>query len=277
MSAGVERAEGLMGRIRSIKPEFPQSETTGALSRDARLLFIQLWTIVDDEGRARAASRMLASLLYPYDDDARDLIDGWLAELEANDCIRRYVVDGSSYLEIVNWLKHQKIDHASKSRLPAYSDDLAKPREPSRSLAPDLGPRTMDKDLGSVEAVADATRPNESRSSRLSDDWVPTQDDLQFARARGLSSAEIDTEGIKFRNYWTAKAGKDATKRNWGRTWQNWILNSRGANGQTSRDRSRDDFRAALGKLERFGEGETRGGEGGAAVQSLPAPGRGGP
>lgn len=135
-----------MARIRSIKPEFPLSETTGRLSREARLLFIQLWTIVDDEGRTRAASRMLASLLYPYDDDARALIEEWLGELEQEKCIVRYEVDGAVYLEITNWLKHQKIDHPSKSRLPS-------PREGSRILVPDLGPRTKDQDLGSEDSV----------------------------------------------------------------------------------------------------------------------------
>jgi hypothetical protein len=59
-----------MARIRTIKPEFPQSESMGRISRDARLLFVQLWCICDDHGRTRAASRMLASLLFPYDDDA---------------------------------------------------------------------------------------------------------------------------------------------------------------------------------------------------------------
>lgn len=34
-----------MARIRSIKPEFPQSESIGKLSRDARPLFVLLWTI----------------------------------------------------------------------------------------------------------------------------------------------------------------------------------------------------------------------------------------
>jgi hypothetical protein len=127
----------MMGRIRSIKPEFPQSESMGKISRDARLLFIMLWTVVDDEGRARGSSRMLASLLYPYDDDAPRLIDGWLKELEGARCIHRYEVDGSKYLEIENWLKHQKIDHATTSKFPP-------PRESSRILAPDL-----DLDLGS--------------------------------------------------------------------------------------------------------------------------------
>jgi hypothetical protein len=133
-----------MARIRTIKPEFPQSESIGKLSRDARLLYIQLWTIVDDAGRARAASRMLASLLYPYDDDARELIDGWLLELEDGEHVRRYEVDGSQYLEIVKWLEHQKIDKPSKSRLPEFvegSRTVAKPREAS---ATDLVPSTSD-------------------------------------------------------------------------------------------------------------------------------------
>lgn len=45
---------------------------------------------------------MLASLRYPYDDDAKDLTERWLSELEDRDHIRRYAVDGSHYLEIVS-------------------------------------------------------------------------------------------------------------------------------------------------------------------------------
>ena len=143
-----------MPRIRTIKPEFPQSETIGKLSRDARLLFIQLWTIADDSGRARAASRMLASLLYPYDDDARSLIDGWLDELERAGTIRRYRIDGDAYLEIINWLKHQKIDRPSPSRLPAFDEHsriIAKPREASTT------------DLGSVPGPSTGNGREEAR------------------------------------------------------------------------------------------------------------------
>lgn len=135
-----------MARIRTIKPEFPQSETVGRLSRDARLLFIMLWTIVDDEGRTRAASRMLASLLYPYDDDARDLMPDWLEELEREGCVELYTVDGSSYLEITNWRKHQKIDKPTASKLPSLSEGSPTPREVSRKVDTDLGPRTSTKD-----------------------------------------------------------------------------------------------------------------------------------
>jgi hypothetical protein len=160
-----------MARIRTIKPEFPQSETIGAMSRDARLLFVQLWTIVDDAGRARAASRMLASLLYPYDDDARELIGPWLDELEQAGAIRRYEVDGSTYLEVVKWLEHQKIDRPSPSRLPEYREPAPKPREESRASDADLGPRTVDrtKDQDHSRSVAVATR-TEARE-KFSDDF----------------------------------------------------------------------------------------------------------
>lgn len=123
-----------MPRIRTIKPEFPQSESIGRISRDARLLFIELWTLCDDSGRTRAASRMLASLLFPYDDDAPGLIDGWCSELEREGCIIRYTADGATYIQVCNWLNHQKIDRPSQSKIPPFDESsriLANPRESS--------------------------------------------------------------------------------------------------------------------------------------------------
>jgi hypothetical protein len=155
-----------VGRIRTIKPEFPKSETIGSLSRDARLLFIQLWTEADDAGRLRGASRLLASLLYPYDEDAPALIGGWLTELHEKGCIRRYEVGGNQYIEIANWLEHQKIDRPSPSRLPSFDEGSEIPREGSREL--DDGPRTVDlgpvprtKDHKSAVPSARAAKPSE--------------------------------------------------------------------------------------------------------------------
>jgi hypothetical protein len=130
-----------MARIRSIKPEFPQSESMGNVSRDARLTFIQLWTLADDEGRLRGNSRMLASLLFPYDDGedghvsttSKD-VEAWLVELERESCIVRYQIDGAAYVQICNWLIHQKIDKPSKSKIPAFDEpsrEVANPREVS--------------------------------------------------------------------------------------------------------------------------------------------------
>jgi hypothetical protein len=112
-----------MARIRTIKPEFPQSESMGRVSRDARLCFIMLWTIADDAGRLRGNSRMLASLLYPYDDDAKRLMDKWLAELEKERCIKRYAHGDDSYIQVNAWATHQKIDKPSASKIPPPLED----------------------------------------------------------------------------------------------------------------------------------------------------------
>lgn len=126
-----------VARIRTIKPEFPQSESMGRVSREARLLFILLWTFVDDSGRARGHSRVLASHLYPFDTDAADLVDGWIAELERENCVMRYEVGGTTYIQVVNW-SHQKIDKPSVSRLPPFSDNakrvLPQSREPFENV-----------------------------------------------------------------------------------------------------------------------------------------------
>lgn len=154
-----------MPRIRSIKPEFPQSESMGRVSRDARLLFVLLWTICDDSGRTRAASRMLASLLFPYDDDAASLIEGWLGELEREGCIVRYSVDGSAYMEVCKWSKHQKIDKPSPSRLPSVREDsraLASPREDSSE---DLGSRTVGSVPRTPAAAAAVVAPDPPAAS----------------------------------------------------------------------------------------------------------------
>lgn len=134
-----------MARIRTIKPEFPQSESMGKVSRDARLLFIELWTICDDSGITRAASRMLASLLFPYDDDAPGLIDGWLGELEGQGCISRYCVDGASYIKVQKWAEHQRIDKPSPSKFPPFPEASRTFPEASRKIVQDQGPRTKDQ------------------------------------------------------------------------------------------------------------------------------------
>lgn len=123
-----------MARIRTIKPEFPQSESMGRVSREARYCFVMLWTLADDSGRLRGNSRMLASLLYPYDDDASGLISGWLDELQREGCVFRYEVDGAAYIEITNWLSHQKIDKPSESKLPSPREDSRKPAKPTRRI-----------------------------------------------------------------------------------------------------------------------------------------------
>ena len=111
---------------------------------------------------------MLASLLFPYDDDAPGLIESWLDELEQEKCIVRYCVDGGSYIQICNWLIHQKIDKPSRSRLPEFDGSsriLANPRECSSGDQRIKG----SKDQGSISASATPARKEVPRETDL--DW----------------------------------------------------------------------------------------------------------
>lgn len=136
-----------MGRIRTIKPEFPQSQSVGNLTRDARLLFLLLFTVADDSGTARGNSRMLASLLYPYDKGVDDLINDWLHELEAEGMVDLYVVDGTEYLRLTNWHKHQKVDKPSASKFPPFDESSRRLANPRGGIK-DQGSRIKEGDQG---------------------------------------------------------------------------------------------------------------------------------
>lgn len=180
-----------MARIRTIKPEFPQSESMGRVGREARLCFILLWTLCDDLGRTRANSRMLASLLYPYDDDAKDLLEGWLAELEREGCITRYQVDSDHYLEICNWLSHQKIDHPSKSKISAPRETSRAFETPSLKIAQDQGSKDQG---GEREAPPADLHPNQYANRLLEEIQFP----VTTANIRAVASAiECEVTGGK--------------------------------------------------------------------------------
>jgi hypothetical protein len=137
----------------------------GKISREARLCFIQLWTIADDSGRLRGVSRMLASLLYPYDDDAPNFIDGWLGELVAESCIERYEVDGQHYIQVCNWRSHQKIDKPTASKIPLFGESsriLANPREvSSEDLRIKEGIKDQGEDIKTQKNIKSTIRANQ--------------------------------------------------------------------------------------------------------------------
>lgn len=159
-----------MSRIRTIKPEFPQSSTLGSVSRDARLCAVNVLTMADDEGRLTGNLRVLAGQLYPFDDDARDLLDGWLAALECVGFIQRYTADGKPYISITGWKKHQKIDRPGQSRLPP---------PPERSAGMEA--------LAHVQASPDR---RDDISTQTREDSMNTREDSMGTRETSLKSSD---------------------------------------------------------------------------------------
>lgn len=62
-----------------------------------------------------------------------------------------------------------------------------------------------------------------ARGTRLPEGWQPSPE--AFVRAKERMPVEaIEQELVKFANYWMAKAGADAVKLDWNRTFDNWII-----------------------------------------------------
>jgi hypothetical protein len=82
--------------------------------------------------------------------------------------------------------------------------------------------------------------PARKRACRLPEDWVPDQDLLNWGKINA-PGVDLGFETDKFRDYWLAKSGRDATKTDWRRTWRNWIR------GELGRTPARQRLRAVAG------------------------------
>lgn len=108
----------MRARIRTLKPEVWADEKIGALSRDARLLFVGLVTMADDEGRIRALPAAILGHVYPYDRIPARKLRTWIDELVSVGIVIEYAHESTPYLAFPHWTRHQRITRPSASRLP---------------------------------------------------------------------------------------------------------------------------------------------------------------
>lgn len=117
-------------RIRSIKPEFWTDATIVQLSHTARLLFVGLWNYADDAGRFLANPLLIKAAVFPLDtdiDSRRTTVV--LRELYMTERIRLYKSNGGNewYGDIPNFLKHQRINKPTASKIPPFTEDSRSP------------------------------------------------------------------------------------------------------------------------------------------------------
>lgn len=113
-----------MARKRMIDPNIWQSEDFGRLSLLAKIVFIGLFSLADDEGRGRANPIYLKSSLFPYEESMRSAdIAKTLLEISSNMSVVFYSCDGSDYYSLYNWSDWQKIDKPTDSKLPAFDEN----------------------------------------------------------------------------------------------------------------------------------------------------------
>lgn len=108
-----------MARIRTIKPTFWEDELVGSMSTRTRLVFVGLFSLADDAGRLRGNAAWIRSQLFAYDEDTTAAaVEASLRELHNARRIRLYG-NGQRYVEVTNFLKHQRIQKPQPSQIPA--------------------------------------------------------------------------------------------------------------------------------------------------------------
>lgn len=76
--------------------------------------------------------------------------------------------------------------------------------------------------VGSVGESSQAKPARGPKGIRLPEDWQVTES-LRAWSAKSAPDVQLERETEQFRDYWLSKAGRDAVKVDWARTWQRWM------------------------------------------------------
>lgn len=99
-----------LGQRRMLYTNVWQNSDFKKLSDKAKLLYIGLITVADDDGRLRANSLLLRSQIFPYDDQIKqEEIRKWLGEIQRGKLIDFYRVKTEYFIQHPHWHKYQSI------------------------------------------------------------------------------------------------------------------------------------------------------------------------
>ncbi|WP_135235653.1 hypothetical protein [Nocardia sp. CS682] len=225
-------------RIRTVKPEFWRSKNISDIDDwGIRLLFVGLWSYVDDNGVGVDRLPVIAADLFA-DDLSRDAPETFarvargLERLAADKLITRYSVDGRDFLYVTGWSRHQRIDRPSKPRYPVPTcgdtgnrETLAREGRTLEQTSPLEQGNRGTEEQGTAPAKPRGRRPVSGKAPRATShplplSWHPTDAHYALGRDRGLSTQAVDHEHNKMRNW----AEANGTKRvNWDAQFRNWL------------------------------------------------------
>lgn len=190
-------------RIRSIKPEFWRSDDVSALNAEDRLLFIGLWSYVDDNGvgvdkLATVAADLFASDIERDPSETFARVSRGLQNLFEGGLIERYEANGKRFLHITNWEKHQRIDKPNKPRYPLPTSDNAILATPSRESPETPAP-------GAVEQRSRGAEEQSSTSPKPEKEEKPVRPEVEALCA--LLADRVEANGARRPNI--TKAWRD--------------------------------------------------------------------
>lgn len=205
-----------MARKRMIDPEFWSDEEIGKWSHPARLFYIGLWNFADDEGRFKAPPLLLKSQIFPYDRNIN--IDKLKTEISNK--IKWYNCNGSIYGYIKNFLKYQRIDRPTESKLPIPDEFDEDSSSNHRELDPNIREvkRSKEKALHSLFQALWEKYPEKGRHKQK----------LAELHYKASVKSDVDMENIDraLENYIKCdkvKGGYVQNASTWFNDWPSWV------------------------------------------------------
>ena len=180
-----------MARIRNIKPDFWTDEKLVELEPWERLLFIGLWSFVDDEGYMPYSPKRITMQVFPG--DSLEVSRG-LQNLISMGALTLYDSVGGQILHVTNWEKHQKVSNPTKSKYPLQglrpvgrkprkhadsdpeiTEDSVRATEFSRKL-PKEREREREREGKVVVTLSDAEAPDHDDDFELIEEGTPNDE-----------------------------------------------------------------------------------------------------
>ena len=195
-------------RARNIKPGFFRDEQLMQVPPLGRILFAGLWCLADREGRLPDRPAQIKWDILPADDcDINALLD----ELSARGFIRRYIVDGTKYIEVTRFLAHQNPHHKEKaSIIPPPPDTTPAQKHDLTLLIPDsLIPDSLIPDSVS-QPVGD--KPTASTDHSEAKNIGDTIANPRFTASRLPSSAKDVSKTDRKANIFLSRQDGNTTK-----------------------------------------------------------------
>ncbi|WP_112205431.1 DnaT-like ssDNA-binding domain-containing protein [Kluyvera cryocrescens] len=248
-----------MARIRTVKPEFWTDEKVVECSIPARLLFIGLFNFANDMGCLERSPKRLKMQIFPADSlDCEALIH----ELISHGLLTEYAVGDVCYLQIKGFLKHQKINRPSATKIPLPPEFTEHKAKKEGKAAPSQGGSSDDSVSPQGELTDGKGREGKGKGSNPSlyahkgnvvqeprylqgldipigkftmhDLWLPSQDWPRLAATWGMALPEpayMPAELAEFTAYWKSE-GKVFTQVQWEQKFARSVINARAKSKQ---------------------------------------------
>jgi len=220
-----------MSRIRTIKPDFFFDEHLAEMPYETRLTFVGLWCLADREGRLEDSPKKIKAHLFPYNGvDIEKCLDELSKKL-----VIRYVVNGKNYMQIRNFLKHQRPHHTEKASV-IPPQNTVKQRPSRNNKEKSNGDSTVNTQSGDGEArVGREGKGKEGNGvmcitdARFLSVWLKYPKKLgkkeaqKHFNASVVSDQDLKDIDLALEKYIAYVAGKDAQYIQMGSTWfNNW-------------------------------------------------------